>query len=236
MSVYRSDGTMQQVKSDEKWSCSQNAGEGWMETGFDDSRWTPATVVGDYGALPWGALSENLDKGTPEWAGASFRDQSWKPAVSLGVPPVKPWLDVPTEMLAGAQRPLGSWLDWKLDRFSGYVDYSTTFTLGSGRPGRLSLDLGRVTHMAEVWVNDKKVGERLWAPFEFDVTSAVHPGKNKIRVRVGNLVTNEMAQFADKGRLNLWGWGAAPARKAFDAGLFGPVRILRSTPPALQPK
>ena len=67
-------------------------------------------------------------------------------------------------MEGGAPRPLASWLDWGLDEFSGYVDYRTEFEL-DGAGGRLLLDLGAVKHMAEVRINGKAVGSRLWPPF-----------------------------------------------------------------------
>ena len=128
--------------------------------------------------------------------------------------------------MAGVERPLQSWLDWGLARFSGYVDYAAAFDWAPIQNDRhIVLNLGTVKHVAEVWLNDRKVGERMWPPFEFDVTQAVRTGSNRLRVRVGNLSTNEMAQFEDRRLLSLWGWGAAPGRDGFDGGLFGPVTL-----------
>jgi hypothetical protein len=79
--------------------------------------------------------------------------------------------------------------------------------------------------MAEVWINDIKVGERLWPPFNFDISEAVQPGKNRIRIRVGNLMVNEMGLRDDLGELRLWGWRGVPPASSFDAGLFGPVNL-----------
>jgi hypothetical protein len=72
----------------------------------------------------------------------------------------------------------------------------------------VTLDLGEVRDVAEVWVNGKEVGARLWPPYRFDVTSALRPGRNTIRVRVGNVVNNNYGDFQP-------------------SGLLGPVTLLR---------
>ena len=54
-------------------------------------------------------------------------------------------------------------------------------------PGRLIvLGFGAVDYFTEVWWNDIKVGEHEggYLPFEFDITNAVRPGMNTLRVRV----------------------------------------------------
>jgi len=61
---------------------------------------------------------------------------------------------------------LVSWLDMGLRRFTGFIDYETNFIL----PANISsftIDLGDVRYMAEVWLNEEKIGERLWPPFIF---------------------------------------------------------------------
>ena len=125
-----------------------------------------------------------------------------------------------------AQRPLQSWLSMGLRRFTGFVDYENEFQLESADD--VTLDLGNVLHMAEVWINDQWAGERLWPPFVFDATPYVKPGKNKIRVRVGNLMVNEMGLKDDLDRLRHWGWSGTPPDSCFEAGLFGPVKIMSS--------
>jgi hypothetical protein len=82
--------------------------------------------------------------------------------------------------------------------------------------------------MAEVFVNDRLVGSRLWPPFTFDITRFVRQGSNNIKIKVGNLYLNEASVNED---LNLFMYkkirAAAgmnkPNRKDFDAGLLGPV-------------
>jgi beta-galactosidase/beta-glucuronidase len=124
---------------------------------------------------------------------------------------------------------LDSWLNWGLDQFSGYVDYRTAFVCDAN-DGRIILDLGKVKHMAEVWLNGQCVGARLWPPFEFDISSAVRRGSNELHIRIGNLIANAMRQFAPKLEAksgSVWR-SRAPTEQDFDAGLFGPVRVKKN--------
>lgn len=73
------------------------------------------------------------------------------------------------------------------------------------------LDLGRVCHTAEVWVNGKPVGARLWGPYVYDVGKALRPGANEIRVRVANLINNSYDDLQE-------------------SGLFGPVTVRQQEP------
>jgi len=117
---------------------------------------------------------------------------------------------------------LVSWLDLGLRRFTGFIDYETQFNLPSEK-SPIIIDLGNVRYMAEVWLNENKIGERLWSPFKF-IAKTIKTGKNKLRVRIGNLMVNEMGGKDDLGILRHWGW-QNPPDSSFEAGLFGPVKI-----------
>ena len=73
--------------------------------------------------------------------------------------------------------------------------------------------------MAEVEVNGKRAGSRLWAPYRLDVTAVLRPGRNRLRVRVTNTGANVRGQ-------------------ALVSGLLGPVvlRPWRFVEVALTPK
>ncbi|MCD6598553.1 MAG: hypothetical protein J7L04_12740, partial [Bacteroidales bacterium] len=116
-----------------------------------------------------------------------------------------------------------SWLDMGLRRFTGFIDYETSFNIASDK-STVIIDLGNVQYMAEVWLNDEKIGERLWAPFTFK-TETTRSGENKLRIRIGNLMVNEMGGKDDLGELRHWGW-QNPPDSSFEAGLFGPVKII----------
>ncbi len=126
-------------------------------------------------------------------------------------PQVQPTLEFPVtppaELLRGVEKTLEDWRAWGLRKFSGLLDYTTTVTL-SGSTAGLRLDLGKVAHAAEVWVNGQACGSRLWGPYIFDVSKWLQPGPNEIRVRVANLVGNSYGEETE-------------------SGLFGPVRIIR---------
>jgi len=89
----------------------------------------------------------------------------------------------------------------------GLLDYTKTVTFAAPAPD-LRLDLGRVCHVAEVWVNGESCGARLWGPHVFVVGPALKPGANEVRVRVGNLINNTYGEPAE-------------------SGLLGPVRLVR---------
>jgi hypothetical protein len=48
-----SDGSTNTFLLDNSWRASQSAPAGWNQPGFDDSTWTNAAVLGNYGLAPW---------------------------------------------------------------------------------------------------------------------------------------------------------------------------------------
>jgi hypothetical protein len=124
-----------------------------------------------------------------------------------------------------AERDPGSWYDYGLLQYSGYVDYEKKVDL-KDLNGSVKLDLGKVKYMAEVWVNGVKAGESLWGPYTFDISRLVRKGENVLRIRVGNLIASRMWITSDLGHLRMWGWRGAPDMNDLDGGLFGPVKIV----------
>ena len=55
---------------------------------------------------------------------------------------------------------------------------------------RVHLNLGKVISTAEVWINGKKAGLKLTAPWLFDITDYVKAGNNKIEVLIHNTAAN----------------------------------------------
>ena len=91
------------------------------------------------------------------------------------------------------------------------------------------LELGDVRHTAEVFVNNRRVGARLWAPYEFDISPYVQKGLNSLRVRVSNLLANEMRWKRDETRMgDPWHryWHEDNIEpEALVSGLLGPVKV-----------
>jgi alpha-L-rhamnosidase len=144
----------------------------------------------------------------PEFEVVAAVEGPWKVSCDPAVQPVMEFpMTPPAEFIRGVEKPLEDWAAWGLQKFSGLLDYTKTVTVEN--PGRgMSLDLGNVCHVAEVWVNGKDCGARLWGPHMFDIGDSLRPGPNEIRIRIANLINNSYGESAG-------------------SGLFGPVRIVR---------
>ena len=73
--------------------------------------------------------------------------------------------------------------------YSGTVVYRCEFEAETDYAG-LVLNLHDVRDSAEVTVNGKPAGKRLWAPYQFDIAEQSKPGKNTLEIAVRNNMTN----------------------------------------------
>ncbi len=107
---------------------------------------------------------------------------------------------------------LGSWTDLPEARsFSGTGWYRRSIQAPDGnlsKGARVFLECGSILGFGQVRINGKSAGVRLWAPYRFDVTDLIKPGKNLIEVGVTNTRANKLLP------------------QKFDAGLGGPVRLV----------
>lgn len=91
---------------------------------------------------------------------------------------------------------LGSWTaDERFRYFSGSGVYRTEFTLPEEYcvPNlKLWLELGEVREIADVELNGHPVGVAWMLPYELDITAAVRRGKNRMVVKVTNLLINRV--------------------------------------------
>ena len=120
------------------------------------------------------------------------------------------------------------WEDWGLKYFTGYIDYNNTFSVDSINPDYdVVLDIGTAYHMSEVWINGKEAGYRLWPPFKFDITDLLFSGQNTIKIRVGNLLINNMQYYIDNNKLdaNVFYLKNRSENYQSKSGLIGPVTI-----------
>lgn len=91
-----------------------------------------------------------------------------------------------------------SWPDHTLEGikyFSGTARYRTDFEVPAamfGKGKQISIDLGRVEVIAELFVNGKSAGTLWKPPFKADISSLVKPGKNQLEVRVTNQWRNRL--------------------------------------------
>ena len=95
----------------------------------------------------------------------------------------------------------------------------------------LFLDLGAVGVAAEVWLNGKKLGERAWKPFRFEMSGKAVTGMNRLKIRVSNSdagwKSKKLNTIYPKGS---WGLKYRTELDRLNTirpnGLEGPVRIL----------
>jgi len=102
--------------------------------------------------------------------------------------------------------PLSEFDDMKY--FSGESIYQTIVTLDSKKSFKKAvLDLGEVCELAEVIVNGKSAGAKLWSPYLFDITPNFDTSTLNIEVIVTNSKANEYA------------------KEPIKSGLIGPVTL-----------
>jgi alpha-L-rhamnosidase len=117
--------------------------------------------------------------------------------------------------------------------FSGTATYSKTVDVPTDdfAPGAsLWLELGDVENLAEVIVNGKDLGILWKTPFKVDVTGALRPGSNEIRIKVTNLWVNRMIGDQQPWSLKKYAFADFTPYKAdsplLPSGLLGPVHLV----------
>ena len=91
--------------------------------------------------------------------------------------------------------------------FDGTIDLLYTFDVDKC-PNKARLCLDQVRDFAWVRCNEKDVGARLWAPYDFALTNALRSGHNEIHVCIQNVLANRI-EGTD-----------------LDAGLIGEARLV----------
>lgn len=112
---------------------------------------------------------------------------------------------------------LEPWADQGLEAYSGGIRYRTSFAAGELPDGRIELDLGRVRGTAEVCVNGRPAGVRIWSPYYFDITDLVRPGTNTVEI----LVCNTLAPYLRAVGPTPY---VLPGQEC--SGILGPVQIV----------
>lgn len=120
--------------------------------------------------------------------------------------------------------------DSKVRYYSGTAAYTNTFDWKNTNTNeKVWLDAGKVANLAAVYVNDKYCGVVWTAPYRVDITGALHPGKNQLRIEVTNTWANRLtgdASLPEKERIT---WTTATLsmkdKPLLKAGLLGPVTL-----------
>lgn len=131
--------------------------------------------------------------------------------------------------------------------FSGTATYKKTFQYDinsiAWKKKKVYLDLGDLSHVGEVWLNDQPLGITWAKPYRFDITDLLKPGDNTLVVEIANTWSNRIVGDAVTGEkytstnipsTNVYGlnhmripWKDVPL---LESGLFGPVKIVTLKP------
>ncbi|MGJ8691819.1 MAG: glycosyl hydrolase [Thalassotalea sp.] len=97
-------------------------------------------------------------------------------------------------------------LNWKdsnnaeIRAYSGVASYQKTFTVNASllqAKQKITLDLGKVSDTAQVFINGQEVGIAWIAPFTLDVSSYLKVGDNQLTVKVANSWSNRLITDED---------------------------------------
>ncbi|MEK7397798.1 MAG: glycosyl hydrolase [Candidatus Poribacteria bacterium] len=129
---------------------------------------------------------------------------------------------------------LGAWKDRFSEDFSGDVAYKIHISFpDEWKNCSMILQLGHVEYTARVFVDDDKIGDVIWSPWEIELPQKQNPFDLQI------FVTNTLANVLTSGQVrNAWknhkepGWpgpydarAAEFERESRGGGLFGPVKL-----------
>lgn len=129
---------------------------------------------------------------------------------------------------------LQSWTDnddENIKHFSGTATYTNTFEItGLEEDVTYLLDLGDVKNVAEVFINDKKVGTAWKTPFTLDISNVVRVGENILVIKLTNTWVNRLIGDATKNQEEKITFTTMPFYRGNEdllpSGLFGDVKIL----------
>ena len=139
--------------------------------------------------------------------------EGWGAPAELEVETLAPWCTLPMSDEGKA--------------FSGSATYTTTFNW-SGENKQVTLDLGKVNMIAEVFLNDQKVRTLWCTPYEADITEFVKEGENKLQVKVTSTWFNRLSYDASLPEAERKTWtisGPSADAQLKEYGLLGPVNL-----------
>jgi hypothetical protein len=113
--------------------------------------------------------------------------------------------------------------------YSGTATYACGFEISDLR-SEMHLDLGKVEVLAAVRLNGRDLGTVWCAPWRVDISSAVKPGANELKITVANLWPNRLIGDAALPAEKRLSWTTRnpfkPTSPLHPSGLLGPVRLL----------
>jgi len=117
--------------------------------------------------------------------------------------------------------------------YSGIATYTTTFNYTpTNKPA--FLDLGRVADIATVTLNDIDCGT-VWTNNKLEVTKALHPGSNELRITVANTWANRLIGDGRLPEVRRHTWTSVAPHldgQLLPAGLLGPLTLIVHASPS----
>lgn len=130
--------------------------------------------------------------------------------------------------------------DKNIRHYSGTGTYTKDFDYQkpANKGARVYLDLGKVGKVAELWLNGKSMGITWAAPYRYNITDAIKPGKNSLKIEVINTWANRIIGDVNEGegytKTNLKIKGSRELlwseTTLLPSGLMGPVTIQQVQP------
>lgn len=104
-------------------------------------------------------------------------------------------LVTPVQFVTGATPfTLKAWTQTGLANYSGTAIYTKSFQLPDNfQDKRVMLDLGRVSSVADVFINGKHADTLVWSPYRLDISKLIKPGENEVKILVTNTEANQRA-------------------------------------------
>jgi len=123
--------------------------------------------------------------------------------------------------------------DLGIKYYSGAATYRKVFSFQfSVVSHRIYLNLGSVKDLASVRLNGKELGVVWCAPWQIEVTGALHDGENTLELTVANEWVNRLIGDSALPQDKRLTWTAhnpyRPDSLLLESGLIGPVRLLRN--------
>lgn len=104
------------------------------------------------------------------------------------------------------------------------ISYKSSFELNSLNPkASYLLDLGKVYHTAEVLINGKFAGKRIFAPYSLEISQFLQKGKNDIEIRV---LPTKLNYFIGQALTENKHYRQFKKGQLMSNGLMGDVKIL----------
>jgi len=138
---------------------------------------------------------------------------------------------------------LTSWTDSDIDGvkyFSGTATYNKTLNIEQlADDGKVSIDLGEIKDVAEVYINNQSAGILWKKPYLLDITDLVKSGNNELKIEIVNMwvnrLTGDMLSESENRYCKTnhpyvtkdnWAGGGDETYRIQTSGLLGPVQLL----------